>query len=121
MKNMDEIMKKFEELKGIIDEKTKKHYKDSKEEMKKNINKLIDESEELIWCVTDKGVVAGGTSYDMLTAIAIGLAKMSKDKNIPKKMVIQMIEAGFETEEEDEEEKEGEDIFDKIKEMIEEW
>lgn len=121
MKNMDEIMKKFEELKEMIDEKSKKHYKDKKEEIKKGINKIIDESEKLIWCVTDKGVVAGGTAYDMLTAIAIGLAKMSRDENIPRKMVIQMIEAAFEVQDEEEGEKEGEDIFDKIKEMIEEW
>ena len=116
---MDEILDKFEEIKKIIDKKSKKNFKEKKEEIKKETNKLIDDSKEVMWCVTDKGVIAGGTAYDILTAICVGIARMSKDRHIPKKLVFEMLESAFEIE--DEEDDTEEDMFKEIKKMVEEW
>lgn len=119
-----EIEKKLEELLEVISEgvkekkeeskKNKELFKENRETIKETISNLIDESEEVVWCVTDTGVAGTGTSRDMLTCIFLGLEQMVKDGKVPKQLIRMLTDALFEDEEE-----EDDSFFDKIKKFIE--
>ena len=110
-----EVEKKFEELMDLIHKKTGKKFEEHKKELKNNIDKLIDDAEEVVWCVTDKGVAGSGTTYDMLSAIFAGLDNLVTDKKVPKEILRRM----FENIGEDEENEEEDDFFNQIKKFIE--
>lgn len=114
--NNKEVEKKFEELMDLIHKKTEKQFKEHKKELKNSLNDLIDDSEKVVWCVTEKGVVGSGTTYDMLLAIFTGLDKLVTDKKVPKELLRRMFENIGEYEEK---EKEEEDFFSQIKKFIE--
>lgn len=110
---MKEIMEKFEELQKMIEGKNKGSFKDCQEKMKENVNRLIDEAEEVVWCVTDKGVAGNGTPIGMICAIASGLENLIEDTHIPREIVKEFFnDAVFNDKKEN-------DLFGKSKDMIE--
>lgn len=113
--NNKEVEKKFEELMDLIHKKTGKQFEEHKKELKNNVDELIDDAEEVVWCVTDKGVAGSGTTYDMLLAIFTGLDKLVTDKKVPKELLRRM----FENIGEDEEDEKEDDFFNQIKKFIE--
>ena len=110
-----EVEKKFEELMDLIHKKTNKQFNEHKKEAKKSVNELIDESERVVWCVTEKGVVGSGTTCDMLLSIFTGLNGLVRDKGVPKELLVRLVNNIDENDEDDTED----DLFSRIKEFIE--
>jgi len=118
---MKELMEKLEKLQKIADEKNKKKFKEDKELVRAKINDLVNESEEALFCVSDKGLVALGSTIEMITAIGVALKSMSKDKNVPREVIFSILKDVFDEEENKTEDDELEDLYNEFKKMFGEF
>lgn len=79
---MKDMLKEFAEF---IDERNKNHYADKEgiEDFKKQASNMVDEADRCAVLITDKGIMARGSTHAILTSIACACEGLKKDKNIP--------------------------------------
>ena len=108
-----EVEKKLEELLDLLNKKKENNFKESKEELKGDINKIIDESEKVIICITEKQIRGTGGLTDVLAAIFTGLDSMIENNGVPRELIIDMFDKIIRNEE-------HKDFFSELKKFVEE-
>lgn len=89
-----EIEKKLKELFELLlnNKENKDFFLKNKSILRKDCNKIIDESENVFVCMNKKDFIACGTTKDILYAIFASLESMIENQNVPREAIVMIFD-----------------------------
>lgn len=88
-----EVEKKLKELFELLNnEENNDRFLEDKFKFRKDANRVIDKSEKVIACMSEKDFIACGSIKNILYAIFGSLESMIQDNNVPRSLIVAMFD-----------------------------